>query len=98
MEIVAVHADIQAAMRNRMLPDDAEYLGQTLRQINAAALHPDQHHLVAVAIALGDFVGDAGQRALQGRGCEDDGPFSHKHVSGENTWQVSRWESGQEGG
>ena len=42
--------------------------GQTAGQENAAALDAHQRDLGAVYVALGDFVGDAGQGAPHGRG------------------------------
>src|SRR5262249_27221146 len=46
MEIIAVHGNIQTAAWHRVLPDLAEHAGQSLRQIDAAALHSHEYNLL----------------------------------------------------
>jgi hypothetical protein len=55
-----------------------EQHAQPLGQDIAPTLNADQHDLRAVFVALGDFVGDAREGALNGGGVEDEGGFRHK--------------------
>jgi len=48
-----------------------------LRERHPAFGNADQHDVRADFIALGDFVRDAGERALDRNGIEDDGGFRH---------------------
>ena len=78
VEIVAVHGDIEVAGRNGVAPDAGEQRAETPGKENAAALDADDRHLRAGVVALGDLVRDAGERALDGGGVEDEGGFRHK--------------------
>jgi hypothetical protein len=61
-----------------LIPDAGQYCAQTLGQWDTAALDAHQHDLGAGFVALGDFVCDARQGAVDGGGVEDDG-FSSEH-------------------
>jgi hypothetical protein len=45
---------------------------EALGKKNAASLNANQDHVGAIFIALGDFVGDAGQGAAHRRGIQND--------------------------
>ena len=87
-EVVAVQAHVHAAGGHDMPPDAGEDGVQALRQRHAAALNADQHEVGAGFVALGDFVRDARQGALDGNGVEDDGIFRHKKSE---SARGSRW-------
>ncbi len=57
----------------------------------------DQHDFRAGLVALGDFVRDARERALDGGGVEDDGGFRHKkianHSAGRSRFALCVWRS-----
>src|SRR5581483_3373156 len=71
VEVVAMHADIESADRDRMVPDVGENRSQTPGEDDAAGLYTDQDRLRAAFVAFGDFVADAHQGALDRRGIED---------------------------
>ena len=62
---------------HRLAPDAGQQRAQALRQRHPAALDADQHHLAAGFVALGNFMRDAGQGALDGGGVQDEGGFRH---------------------
>ncbi len=64
VKIIAVHADIQAAERNSVVPNPRQYCAQAPRQNHAAALDADHDNIRAVVVAFGNFVRNAGERAL----------------------------------
>jgi len=68
VQIISMHGNIQVAGGNRMLPDLREQAGQFFRERHSAALYADQRHFRARFVALGDFVRDARERALDGLG------------------------------
>ena len=65
-EVVAVHPHVHTADRHRVPPNPGQESGQSRRQVDSSALDADQNHLGARFIALGDFVGDAGEGAFHG--------------------------------
>ncbi len=70
-EIVPVHADIQCAHWDRVAPNADENLCQSSGQMNAAGLYPDDDYALAIIVSLSDFVCDARQHAMYGRGVQD---------------------------
>jgi hypothetical protein len=64
-------------------PDSREQRGEAVGEMNAAALHADDDHGGTGFIALDNFVGDAGEDAMNGLSVEDDGGF--RHESGETS-------------
>ena len=77
IQVIPVHAHVHASCRNLVAPDAGEQLAHALGQRHAAALDADQHDISADLVTLGDFVRDACQRPLDGRGIQDDGGFRH---------------------
>src|SRR5215831_868439 len=72
IKIVPVHTDVEAACRNALPPDSLQRLAQPLCQQDAAALDPDQDDRAGHIVALGDFMSNPGERALDCAGVEDD--------------------------
>src|SRR5690606_30992691 len=64
VQVIAMHADVEAAGGNVVSPDLLKQSGQSLGQRNATALDPDEDDFAAVFIALGNFVGHASECAL----------------------------------
>ena len=58
-----------------------EDFAQPFGQMVAAHRNAGQDHFQTVFIALGNFVRNAGERALHRGGIENDGGFSHKPES-----------------
>ena len=77
VEVIAVHVHVEAAGRDREVDDAGEDFGQPLRQSDATALDANEDHVRAGLVALGNFVGDAGQGALDAEGVQNDGGFRH---------------------
>ena len=67
-EIIAMHADIQFPHRNTVAPNAFQEFTEPLRQNDASALHADEHNGLAVVVPLSDFVRDASEHAVDGRG------------------------------
>src|SRR6266540_1930303 len=78
VEIVPMHAHVDVANGHRMAPDALEQGAQSFGQVNAPALDPDDRHGVGRLVALGNFVGDPREYAVDGLGVEEDGPVRHK--------------------
>ena len=66
VQIIPVHADIQAAGRDSRPPNLRQERAQPPGQRHSAALDAHQDHLAASLIALGDLVCNAGEGALHG--------------------------------
>jgi len=81
IEIIAMHAHVENADRNRLLPDIGKNFAQPPGQVVTAHGNADKHDGRSAFIPFGDFVRDAGERALDCGGVEDDGGFSHKPAS-----------------
>ena len=79
-DIVAMHADINHAARDRLPPDVAQQPGQAPGEMNAAALDANQANAADVRVALGDLVGDPRQATLDRVGVEYG--FSVRHSVG----------------
>jgi hypothetical protein len=77
VEVIPVHRDIELAERSGVVPDAGKDLAEQLRERHAAALDADEHDFAAGFIALGDFVRDAGERALDCLGIQDDVGIRH---------------------
>ena len=71
VEVVAMHADIQAAGGCGMAPNAQKRFGETLGQGNSAALDANENDLLAGFVTLRDFVSDTGQGPLKGGAIED---------------------------
>ena len=78
VEVVPVHADIQAAGRDGLPPNPRQQRAQPLRQRHPAALDADQHHLAAGFIPFRNFMRNAGEGALNRRRVQDEGGFRHR--------------------
>src|SRR5690349_7794673 len=77
VEVVAMHGDIEVAARHGLTPNGCERCAEAFGERHTAALNANKHDVRADFIALADFVGDAGESALDGGGVEDDGRFRH---------------------
>jgi hypothetical protein len=77
IEVVTMHADIEAADRDRMFPNIGEYFGEALGEGNAAALDSDQDDIGARLVALGNFVGHPYQSPANGGRIQDLGGVRH---------------------
>jgi len=97
IEIIPVHAHVDAPDGNRVAPDPLEQMTKAIGQVNAAALHSNDDHRLAVVVALDNFVGNAGQDAMDGLGVEDDGIVRHEKTDpgespfGEAEIRFSSW-------
>src|SRR5271170_529687 len=78
VQIVAVHGNVETADRNILFPDFRKNFSEPLCERHAAGGNPDEHDFGAVLVALGDFMRDARERALNRVGVEDDVRFRHK--------------------
>jgi hypothetical protein len=67
-KVVAVHAHIQASHRNGVSPNALQLPAEAMREVDAAALNPDERHRLAVFMAFRDFVGNAHQHPVDGGG------------------------------
>ena len=87
-EIIAVHGNVERTGSNGLCPDSAKDFRETLREMHAASLHADEQSVCAGFISLGDFVRDAGEYALDGRGVEDRDGFRHIEKRGQGGRQT----------
>src|SRR5262245_66644336 len=78
IQVVAVHAHVDAAHRDGMTPDTFEQESEPFGQVNAPALNADDCHHLAVVIALGNLVSDASQDPVDGLSIEDSAALRHK--------------------
>ncbi len=62
-QVVAIERDVERAGRHAVAVDLVQRPGEPARQRHAAGADADQRELVEPAVALEDFVGDAGQGA-----------------------------------
>jgi hypothetical protein len=72
-----VHGDIEHADGDGMFPNVFENFPEALSKDIATKGDPDKGNFRGLFIALGNFVGDAGQGAANRGGIEDDGRFRH---------------------
>src|SRR5882672_1654005 len=85
VEVVAVHADIEAAGEDRLSPDAGEDDAQTLCEGHPTPLDSYQCDFAAGFVSFGNFVCDAGKGTIEGGGIEDEGRFRHAflgHLAG----------------
>ena len=73
-----VLSHIERADRHGLFPDFRQNVAQPTRERHPARGNADEHDLRADFVALGDFVRDARERALDRDGIEDDGGFRHE--------------------
>src|SRR5581483_7208391 len=78
VEIVPVHADIEAAGGDGMRPNTGQQRAQAPGESHATALNADEDDFGAGVVAFGDLMGDAHEGALNGGGVEDESGFRHK--------------------
>ena len=78
VQVVAVHGGVQDADRHGLVPDAGQDFPEPEREMVAQGRDADQHYIRALLIALRNLVRDAGERALDGDGIEDDDGFRHK--------------------
>jgi hypothetical protein len=76
-----MHCDIEAARGNRVPPDTLKQHAQSPRQVNAPALHADQHDVCADLVALDNLVRDPGECSLHRGGVQYDNRFGHKKTN-----------------
>ena len=78
VQIVTMHVHVENTHRHGVVPDAGESLCESGREVVAANGNAYQHHVVAIFVALGNFMRNAREGALDRRGVEDDGGFRHK--------------------
>jgi hypothetical protein len=77
VQIIAVHAHVKRADGHRLFPDFGQNVPQPPRERHTARGNADEDDVRADFVALGNFVSDARERALNRDGVEDDGGFRH---------------------
>jgi hypothetical protein len=79
-DVIPVHADVQAANEDRLVPNFLEGGGEPFSKKNPSALDSDQGDFAAILVAFGNFVGDTGQGAPNGSLIHDKGGLGHKKI------------------
>src|SRR5439155_10402333 len=72
----AIERDVERADRNGGAVDARDLLGEALGQGDAPCAQADEREVLGPVVLLEDLVGDAGQRAIEGRLVEDFGLFA----------------------
>lgn len=69
--VVPVHAHVEQAERNRMMPNAFERGFEPACEVNAAALNSNQGHMFALLVAFGNFVCDSTDRPVERNGIKN---------------------------
>ncbi len=86
IEVVSMHADIEAAGGDWLGPDIGQEKTETVGERNATALNSYESDFVAELVSFGNFVGDAGEGTVEGCGVEDEGGFRHAFLGHLTGW------------
>src|SRR5579862_1005792 len=78
VDVVSVHADIQATGRDGLVPEVAQQARQAAGQMHAAARDAHQDNGMLAVVPLGNFVRDACQRPFNCRRVQKSNGSRHK--------------------
>src|SRR5258705_10748549 len=81
IEIVAMHAHVEHAKRDRMRQDRREGGLKPTRQKHAAALNANEHQTGILLVLFSNFVGDTGHHPLKSGWAEQDYFMGHNMLS-----------------
>jgi hypothetical protein len=82
IQVVAVHVDVDLAEGDGVPPDRFKDPGEAFREMDATRLDAGEHDRFAIVIALGDFVGNAGDDAMDIERVEEGSRILHNAGGG----------------